>query len=74
MRGNKHLDILEGLKPQIRNKIGVHVMRNLHEAKKMILKAEFMMQDQGRYKFSRRSFRGDNSRAPVDNEVTVQEM
>ena len=49
-------------------------MRNLYEAKKMALKAEFMMQDRGRYESSRRSFGGDNSRAPVDNEVTVQEM
>ena len=36
---------LEGLKPQIRDMIGVQVMRDLHEAKNMALKAKFMMQD-----------------------------
>ena len=33
----------KGLKPQIRDKIGVQVMRNLHEAKNMALRAEFML-------------------------------
>ena len=65
---------LEGLKPQIRDKIGVQVMRNLLEAKNMALKDEFIMQDRGRYESSRRSFGGDNSRASVENEVIVQEM
>ena len=34
---------LEGLKLQIRDKIEVHAMRNLHEAKNLALKAEFML-------------------------------
>ena len=46
-------------------------MRNLHEAKNMALKAEFMLQDRGRYEPSRRNFGGENSRAPVDKGVTV---
>ena len=36
---------LEGLKPQIKHMIGVQVMRNLHEAKNMALKAEFIEED-----------------------------
>ena len=65
---------MEGLKPQIRNKIGVQVMRNLHEAKNMALKAKFILQDRGRYEPSKRNFGGENSRAPVDKGVTVQEV
>ena len=63
---------LEGLKPHIRDKIGVQV--NLHEAKNMTLRAKFMSQDRGRYESSRRNFSSENSRALVDNEVTVREM
>ena len=40
----------------------------------MALKTEFMMQYRARYESSWRSFRGDNSSAPVDNEVTVQKI
>ena len=43
--GQQMARYLEGLKLQIMDKIGVQVMRNLHEAKNMALKAEFMMQD-----------------------------
>ena len=49
-------------------------MRNLHEAKNMALKAEYMMQDQGRYEPVRRTFNGENSRAPDDTEVTIPEI
>ena len=49
-------------------------MRNLHEAKNMALKAEFMMQDRGRYEPVRRNFSGENSRAPNDYEVSVPEV
>ena len=42
--GQKTARYLEGLKSQIKHMIGVQVMRNLHEAKNMALKAEFMMQ------------------------------
>ena len=48
-------------------------MQNLHEAKNMALKAEFIMQDRGRYEPVRRNFSGENSRALGDNEVTVPE-
>ena len=65
---------MEGLKPQIRDKIGVQVMRNLYEAQNMASKVEFMMQDRGRYESARRNYGDDNPRAPVDNTVTVQEM
>ena len=40
---------MEGLKPQIRDKIRVQVMRNLHEAKNMTLKVEFMLNDIRKY-------------------------
>ena len=33
---------LEVLKPQIRDKIGVQMMRNFHEAKNMALRAKFL--------------------------------
>ena len=49
-------------------------MRNLHEAKNMALKVEFILQDRGRYGPPRRNFGGKNSRAPVDKGVTVQEV
>ena len=44
--GQQATRYLEWLKPQIRDKISVQVMRNLHEAKNMALKAEFMLHDQ----------------------------
>ena len=47
------------------------MMRNLHDAKNMALKVEFMLQDRGRYEPLRRSFGSKNSMAPVDNGVTV---
>ena len=65
---------LEGLKPQIRDKSGVQVMRNLHEAKNMALKVEFVLQNRGRYELPGRNFGGENSRAPVDKGVTVREV
>ena len=63
-----------GLKPHIKHMIGMQVMRNLHEAKNMALKAEFMMQDRGRYEPVRKNFSGENSRAPDDDEVTIPEV
>ena len=39
----------------------MQVMRNLHEAKNLALKAEFMMQDRERYESSKRNFGGENS-------------
>ena len=65
---------LEGLQSQIKDKIGVQVMRNLHEAKNMALKAEFMLQDKDRYKHPTRNYSGENSRALVENGVTIQEL
>ena len=49
-------------------------MRNLHEANNMVLNTEFMMQDRGRYESAKRNFSGQNSRALMENEVTVFEM
>ena len=69
--GQQPARYLEGLKPQIRDKIGVQVMRNLHEAKNIALKVEFMMQDQGGYESVRKNFNRENSRAPVENKVTI---
>ena len=63
---------LEGLKPYIRDNIGVQVMQNLHEAKNMALKAEFILQDRGRYESSWRNFGGENSKALMDKGVTVR--
>ena len=54
--------------------IGVQVVRNLHEAKNMALKAEYMMQDHGRYEPIRRNASEENSRATGDNEVTIPEV
>ena len=45
-------------------------MRNLHEAKNLALKAEFMLQDRGRYEPPRRNYSGKASRAPVERGVT----
>ena len=69
--GQQATRYLKELKPSIRDMIGVQVMQNLHEAKNMALKTEFMMQDRGRYEPVRRNFDGENSRAPGDNEVIV---
>ena len=43
----------------------------MYEAKNMALKVEFMMQDRGRFESARRNLSGENSRAPVENKVTV---
>ena len=48
-------------------------MRNLHQAKNLALKVEFMMQDRERYESFRRSFCGDDSQASVENGVTIRE-
>ena len=71
--GQQAARYLEGLKPQIKGKIGVHVMRNLHKAKNMSLKAKFMLQDRGRYEPPRRNYSSKNSRAPVEKRVTIRE-
>ena len=49
---------LEGLKPQIKDKITVQVMQNLHKAKNMALRIEFMLQDRWRYESPRKNFSG----------------
>ena len=46
-------------------------MRNLHEAKNMALKAEFMLQDRGWYEPLRRNYSSENFRAPIEKGVTV---
>ena len=71
--GQQATRYLEGLKSQIRDKIGVQVMRNLHEAKNLALKAEFMMQDRGSYEPPRRNCGGEASRTPVERKVTSRE-
>ena len=60
---------LKGLKPQIKDKIRVQVMRNLYKAKNLALKTKFMLQDRGRYEPLRRNYSGENSRAPVEKGV-----
>ena len=52
----------------------MQVMRNMHEAKNMALKAEFMMQDRGRYESVMRNFSGENFKAPMENKVTISEI
>ena len=49
------------------------MIRNLHEAKNMALRAEFMLQDRGRYKSTRRNYKSENPKAPIDKGVTVRE-
>ena len=71
--GQQAARYLEELKPQNRDKIGVQVMRNLHEANNLALKVEFMMPDKGRYEPPRRNYGGETSRAPVERGVTSQE-
>ena len=70
-KGQQAARYLERLKPQIRDKIGVKMIRNLHEGKNMDLKAEFMLQDNRRYEPPRRNYSSENSRAPVEKEVTI---
>ena len=48
-------------------------MRNLNEAKNLALKAEFMLQDRGRYEAPRRNYGGEVSRASVEKGVTNRE-
>ena len=43
--GQQVVRYLDGLKLQIQDKIGVHVLRNLNEAKNMALRVELMLQD-----------------------------
>ena len=47
-------------------------MRNLHEAKNLALKTEFMLQDRGRYETPRKNYGGGVSRTPVERGVTNQ--
>ena len=48
-------------------------MRDLHEAKNMALKAEFMMQDRRRIESPRKHYGSDISEAPIDDGLTAQE-
>ena len=48
-------------------------MKNLHEAKNLALKAEFMFQDRERYQPPRRNYGGEASRAPIEKGVTSRE-
>ena len=48
-------------------------MRNLHEANNLALKAEFMLQNRGRYEPPRRNYGGEASRVPVKRGVTSSE-
>ena len=75
MKVHRRLGIYQVLSHRlIKHMIGVQVVRNLHEAKNMALKAEFMMQDLGRYEHVRRNVGGENSRTTGDDEVTVPEV
>ena len=71
--GQQAARYLEGLKLQIKDKIGVQVIRNLHEAKNLALKVEFMLQDRGRYETPKRNYGGDASRAWMERGVTNRE-
>ena len=64
--GQQAAKYLDALKPQIYDKIGVQVMRNLYEAKNMALKVEFMLQHRGRYEPPKRNYSSKNSRAPIE--------
>ena len=72
-KGQQAARYLEGLKPQIHDNIGVQVMRNLHEVKNTALKAEFMLQDRGRYEPPRRNYDSENSSVLVDKRVTIRD-
>ena len=71
--GQQATRYLEGLKPQICDMIGVQVMQDLHKAKNMALKAEFIIQDRRRIESPRRNYGSIISRAPVDEMLTIQE-
>ena len=71
--GQQETMYLEGLKQQIRKKIGVQVMKNLHNANNLALKAEFVLQDRWKYEPPRRNYSSENSRAPVEKGVTSRE-
>ena len=69
--GQQTTRYLEDLKQHIRHMIGVQVIRNLHEAKNMALRAEFVIQDQRRFDSPKRNYGSDNSGAPIDEGLTV---
>ncbi|KAJ1697651.1 hypothetical protein LUZ63_006163 [Rhynchospora breviuscula] len=67
---------LDGLKPQLQDKIGVQVLYNLNEAKNMAMKAELMLQENGsKWDSNRRGLANESfPRNTIDRSTTAQEV
>ena len=64
--GQQVVRYLDRLKLQIRDKIGVHVLCNLNEAKNITLRAELMLQDKStRFDGGNKRFRMEGSNMSV---------
>lgn len=72
-KGQQVAKYLEGLKPIIRDKIGVHILRTLSKAWNIALKVELMLQEKNRLDYSCKSYSGDNYWAFNDKNKSVHD-
>ncbi|KAI5664074.1 hypothetical protein M9H77_23397 [Catharanthus roseus] len=63
---------LDGLKPQIRDRIGVHVVKSMTDVKNLAIKAELMIRDRdgSRIEGNRRTYDNDNFQKSNSGEDT----